>query len=131
MKFRTHYNRRYTDNNPLDYETNQLPSKTIPNDSLTIAQIYERYAKGKPLSVHQYTPIYDGEDVHLPDLRKLDIEEIHQFTESAKQNFAETQQRYKNEQAENLNKRVKAAAQKIIDDAKKSDDNTDKKDDEK
>lgn len=56
-------------------EVNVGPSMTIPDQSLTVQQIMERFARGLPLGVHDYSSEYD-EDDDLPDPRTLDLAEL-------------------------------------------------------
>lgn len=64
-------------------EVNTKPSLTIPDQSMTIREILERYARGLPLG-GQKVPIYNGEDDDMPDLERLDISEKHELFESVK-----------------------------------------------
>ena len=114
MKFRTHYNGREIPRNPLNYEENTMPGKTIPDDSLTLREILTRYAKGAPLSVHEYNPVYHGEDVFLPDLSKMDLSEIEAFKSEIELNLSDTKQKFSKEQREREQKRIEAAAAKLL-----------------
>lgn len=53
------------------------PSMTVPGQSLPMSEILNRYQAGRPLSMS--VTEYGGYDLEneLPDLRKLDISEIH------------------------------------------------------
>lgn len=53
-------------------------SKTIPDQSLTIKELIQRSQRGYPLDA-SYTTFYNGEDDTLPDLRKLDLTELHEL----------------------------------------------------
>lgn len=55
--FKTPFNRQAF---PRRYETNELPSMTSPDKTLTIKQIIDRFQKGLPL-LGQKTPTYIGE----------------------------------------------------------------------
>lgn len=114
MKFRTHYNERDIPRNPLNYEENTMPGKTIPDDSLSLREILTRYAKGAPLSVHEYNPIYHGEDVFLPDFSKMDLSEIQSFKSEIEDNLKDTKQKFTKEQREREQKRIEAAAAKLL-----------------
>jgi glutathionyl-hydroquinone reductase len=57
-----------------NYEKNNKPSLTIPDQTMSIRTILERHSRG--LSIEGIkTPIWDGEDNDLPDWRKLDLAE--------------------------------------------------------
>lgn len=62
-------------------QTFKLPSKTIPDETLSIKQILERYARGLPIGGGR-VPIYEGEDNDLPDPRTLDLAERQEMAES-------------------------------------------------
>lgn len=62
--------------NPEDgQEYNTLPSCTIPDESLSIREIFERYAQGRPLDVVQRTGYYEGDDFdYYDDLDRPDVD---------------------------------------------------------
>lgn len=47
-----------------------LPSMTIPDQTMSIPEIMERYVKGLPLSAGR-VPVYEGEDDDLPDMSRM------------------------------------------------------------
>lgn len=55
------------------YEINNEPSLTVPDQTMSIQEILERYARGLPIG-GQNEGYYDEED-DLPDPRTLDLEE--------------------------------------------------------
>lgn len=70
MKWKTGYNQA---DFPNDNEVNNLPSMTIPDQSLTVKEIMHRFARG--LSTTQREGEYYGEE-DIPDLRGMDLSEI-------------------------------------------------------
>lgn len=58
---------------PKNYEVNTLPSKTIPDQSLSLAEILRRFAVGLPVG-GQRVPVYNPDDF-TPDLATLDLSE--------------------------------------------------------
>lgn len=56
-----------------DDEVNNEPSLTIPDQTMTIPEILERFARGLPIGGQ--TEGYYDEDDDLPDYRTLDLEE--------------------------------------------------------
>lgn len=76
-----------------DHEVNNQPSQTIPDQSMSVKTIMDRYARGLPLE-GQRVPIYDGEDHELAGLNldKLDLSEKHDLVEANKQRIADMQQ---------------------------------------
>lgn len=69
VKFRTQYNYKFGES-PTDQCYNGLPSMTVPDESLTVRQLFDRFSKNLPLGVSGYTPIYDGDD---PDFDDYDV----------------------------------------------------------
>lgn len=67
------------------YETNNEPSLTIPDQTLSIKQILERYASGQ--SLEGKTPYYDEEETeeYLPDPRHMDLADREQFEKDYKE----------------------------------------------
>lgn len=55
-------------------EVNDLPSLTVPDDSMSLETILKRYALGLPINGNNQEEFYEEEE--LPDLRKMDMEEI-------------------------------------------------------
>ena len=64
-------------------EVNTLPSMTIPDQTMSIRTIVDRYAKGLPASA--FTPIYEGEDFYMPDPKTLDLVDRAELLENVKQ----------------------------------------------
>ena len=84
-------------------KTNRKPtgvSNTVPNQSLTIAEIYRRYASGRPLSGVK-APIFDddgeghelGFDDFLPDMTKMDLADRQALLEAAKEHMEDVKRR--------------------------------------
>lgn len=69
---------------PKNYKVITMPSETIPDQSLTMRQILDRYAKGLPLDAK--TPEWHDDDEFnpLPDVRTLDLTEKQELLQSAK-----------------------------------------------
>jgi len=63
-------------------EVNTLPSMTIPDQTMSIRTIVDRYAKGLPVT--SFTPIYEGED-YIPDPKTLDLVERQELAEQIRQ----------------------------------------------
>lgn len=69
MEFRTPFNGLCPDPG----EFNSLPSLTVPDESLTVRELFERYAIGAPLGVSSYSPVYpDGDDPGFDDYDPLE-----------------------------------------------------------
>lgn len=82
LRIKNYLNR---DTFPKNYKHFTMPSETIPDQSLTIRQILDRYARGLPLDAKQ--PLWDHNadiDDVLPDPRTLDLAERQDFVIQAK-----------------------------------------------
>jgi len=79
MKIKTRYN---SEEFPKNYERNTQPSKTIPDQSMSVKEIMERHARGLP-TAGERVPVYFGEDEDMPDLKKMDLAEIQELKENA------------------------------------------------
>jgi hypothetical protein len=80
MKVKNSLNYVYTEQKG---EVNTLPSMTIPDQTMSIRTIVDRYARGLPVTA--FTPIYEGEDFYMPDPKTLDLVDRAELLESAKQ----------------------------------------------
>lgn len=66
-------------------EVNNDPSMTVPDQTMTMTEIMNRYAKGLPLAgqkLPQYEDIEEGDD-YLPDPRRMDLAERQELKEAA------------------------------------------------
>lgn len=91
MKFKNHFN---TSEFPKTYETVNPISQTIPDQSLSIREIMDRYARGISMHNQQKMPIYNGEDDLMPELSKLDLAEREQIILEAKEELEHLQQKH-------------------------------------
>lgn len=73
-----------------------MPSETVPDQTLSIRQILDRYARGLPLDVKTgtYDDNYDIDDI-LPDPRLLDLSERQEMAENAKSEIQQIQEAVK------------------------------------
>jgi len=86
------------------------PSKTVPDQSLSIQEILKRYARGLPLSDTR-TPLYEGED-EMPDIEKLDLAEREMLADQYRQELEEIKAKANALAKANFEKRVKEEADK-------------------
>lgn len=63
-----------------------MPSETVPDQTMSMRTILEKYAKGQPLSGSVKTPVWNGVDP-IPDLRKLDFVERQELMEQLMQEY--------------------------------------------
>lgn len=96
MKFATYYDRPATKGS-----VNDKPSKTVPNQAMSIDEIIRRTQKGLPVTGVK-VPLYnETDDGVLPDLRKLDISELHEL----KKRMAQAEKDIRKQLAEEEEKR--------------------------
>lgn len=74
---------------PSPGEINKQPSMTVPDQTMSLSTLLEKFAKGEPLA--QKTPIYNPLDT-LPDLRTLDLAELEQLQKQNAAYIAELEQ---------------------------------------
>lgn len=77
---------------PKKYEQNTKPSRTIPNQSLTITEMVERYRKGLPIHANAKAPIYGGE-AELRDLDTMDLVDRQAYIDSVADHLVEVRAR--------------------------------------
>jgi hypothetical protein len=70
---------------PVEGKKFTLPSMTVPDQTMSIRTILDRYSRGLPVGgrVDEY---YDEEDT-MPDYRTLDLTEIAELQNEVKQTF--------------------------------------------
>jgi hypothetical protein len=79
---------------PSDGVINNEPSQTIPDQSMTLKELLIRYAKGLPLADAK-TPIWEGEEGFDIDPERLDLAEVEELAEKAREELAAINQRVK------------------------------------
>ena len=78
IKAHNHYTRR---ENPPVGEYNGKPSETVPDQTLTIKEILDKYAKGIPIS-NAKVPVYDEDENDVtPDLAHMDLVDRENYME--------------------------------------------------
>jgi hypothetical protein len=75
MKFRTPYNAHEL---PKQREHNTMPSMTVPDQTMSIKEIFRRFAQGLPIE-GQKVPVYDDE--YIPDVTKMDLADVQRLRE--------------------------------------------------
>ncbi|QCS36956.1 hypothetical protein [Tortoise microvirus 33] len=134
MLFRTQYN-FVLGNSETDVTTITEPSQTVPDESLTIREIFERYATGRPLDVVDSRGIYTedkvGKDPDFDDYDDLcdpnaDISDFHAQAAYEYAYMLDEEKRKKDsakkKRQEEFDKRVKEEAQRMMNDNSQSSD---------
>lgn len=92
--FKTHYNRELF---PGIFEVSKEPSLTVPDQSMSVKTILDRFAKGLPLG-GQRVPIYEGEDA-MPDMTHMDLADRQELMELAEQEIKDLQEKVRKNRA--------------------------------
>lgn len=82
-------------------------SLTVPDQTMSIRTILQRYARGLPIAGTTHEPEYLGEDMLGIDLRTLDISERAEVIGNAKRELQEIQDKIEKEKAEKAEKAIK------------------------
>lgn len=90
MKFKNHHN---AGDFPDKGEVNHSPSKTVPDQNLTVRELLIRHTRGLPIPASKSIPIYDEEDYGQPDFSIMDLAEIEQFQRDANEELLEIAKR--------------------------------------
>ena len=90
-------------------EINKKPSETIPDQATTPQELLRRYATGQPLGFRNTQPVYDDDDVDIPELYKMNkMERLHALQDST-ENLLEK----RSDHIEAINKFQKTQAAKL------------------
>lgn len=82
---------------PAYRESNNQPSKTVPNQTLSLKTLLDRYGRGLPLSGNPSEPQYFQDNL-MPDINKMDISEIHDLKNAIKSDIQKKQQELQDQQ---------------------------------
>lgn len=92
-------------------EKNTLPSKTIPDQTMSVQEIMDRFARGLPLDGAKVA-LYHEEGEDVPDLERMDLSEKHELLEAARREVQE--------QREKLNRIAEAKRKRMWNKPKKA-----------
>lgn len=95
VKIRNYYDRPETIG-----ETTDKPSKTVPDQSMTISEIISRTQKGLPVSGVRVPMYNETEDGVLPDVSKMDISEIYELKRQIARTEKELRKKLQEQQQE-------------------------------
>lgn len=68
---------------PYEGEINNEPSCTVPDQTMSIREILQRYSRGLPIGGRN--DLYYDEDDTMPDYKTLDLAEIQELRENVTQ----------------------------------------------
>lgn len=102
MKFKTQWNAKDLAVNeetgelervfPDSYEVNNEPSNTVPDMTMSIAEIMERHTRGIP--INKKIEVYNGDEEVVPDLSKMDLADRQEFIERTKEEIEATKKKF-------------------------------------
>lgn len=96
MKFNTPFNYRYDERIPGRYEVNNLPSETIPDDTMSVREIFQRYANGQSLTGNGRMIMPDEVKAAIPlNWDTLDISEKYEFAAQHNVKLTEMEKAFK------------------------------------
>lgn len=95
MKVRTQFNSHEF---PKNHEINNSPTMTIPDQTMSMRELVQRYTRGLPLD--QKTPVYvtdeeNIDDLDMVDFKRLDLSERQEIREKYANELEEIQNRQK------------------------------------
>lgn len=104
---------------------NQMPSVTIPSQTLSVRQILDRYRRGMPLEGRRQPLYHDGE---FPDINGLDLSEIQALKRAAAEqvqqyqaDLAKQEEANRKQKEQQLNEEIEKL-KKQLNDSKKGQD---------
>lgn len=102
---------------PYKGEYNTQPSLTIPDQTMELSQLIDRFTRGLPVTT--FKPVYD-ETGEMPDPRKLDIAEYNEMRKNAALELQRlTQEKEERERQEIENQQRELINQKVEEELKK------------
>lgn len=107
---------------PKESRVFTLPHKTVPDQTMSLRTILDRYAKGLPISGNAKEPLYEGEDVDGVDLSRLDLAEREDYVNLKREELSSLKTRISNDKKAKKQKEIEEADAK-----KKADEKSDPK----
>lgn len=101
MKFRTQYTW-----SKIPGEINTMEIVTIPNQAMTVQEIMQRFASGRPIP-KSVNMMYTGDD-YTPDVRRMDISEYEDLKEATRNEVELLQKQIKDKANIKANKEQQA-----------------------
>jgi len=98
------YNVLNAKDRPKNYKVFTEPSQTIPDQSLSIKEIMDRYAKGLPIG-GGLTPIYEEDETSGINPRTLDLVDLQEMKMHNEQRIKNLQEKDKYEKNKEKNKK--------------------------
>lgn len=94
------------------------PSKTVPDQTMSIREIVARFVRGMPISAGMREPLYSDQEIDLdnppPDIMNMDFAEREQFVREAKAELEELEAKEATRKKDEAAKRQKKALDKYV-----------------
>ncbi|WNK13820.1 MAG: hypothetical protein [Microvirus sp.] len=81
-------------------QLNNLPSLTIPDQTMSVREIMQRFANGQPINGNGSTPQYYGEDLEIPDIKHMDLSDAEDYLKNSARKAKELERKYNKEQSD-------------------------------
>lgn len=91
--------------------TSELPSETIPDQTMSIKELLQKYSRGQPITGDNREPQYEEENHNFLDYKKLDLSEIEDLKLQTQHEITQLEAKAKNELIEKRAKAKKAVEQ--------------------
>lgn len=96
---------------PYNGEKNYQPSLTIPDQTLPLRELIDRFTRGLPVT--SFKPVYD-EDNSLPDPRKMDLAEYNEMRKNVAIELKNITEKQKQEELQRIeNQRLKEIEEEV------------------
>lgn len=99
---------------PKYFEPVSPISETIPDQSLSIKEILDRYSRGLGINGEQFA-VYHGEEDEMPVLQKMDLSEIQELQEDLAEYTRIKREEFEQEKKEQEEQQRKRKEQSYID----------------
>lgn len=87
-------------------ETNTLPSLTIPDETMSMREILQRYARGLPIGGDKSKQMFfEHEGEETPDFEKMDLIDKMEFQQEAMNEITAQKRKSMNEKLNKINKK--------------------------
>jgi hypothetical protein len=96
-----------------EYESNNLPSITVPDQALSVQDLIERHRKGLGITGYRSPVYYD--EVVVPPIENMDFAEKRAFLDHIKEHRATIEQIFAQNEDENLKAQKEAEFQALVD----------------
>lgn len=116
---RTPYNSRLF---PKNYEVNDLPSMTVPDQSMTVREMIDRHVRGIPFEAGK-VPVYNGDDDFFDgqDFSKMELTDRMDLLEAQKQQVKDLSTNLTKQQRKAAKKAAEAVKDVVFEDVDKKD----------